>query len=198
VLAHAYPIKQPSELAWVKICLRNLELLDRAEGSADERALDPACHAIARRSWVGGQYAFFRRQGARHDSLAEFLETWALALLVVPVFILVPIAILALGESGRAGTFDLRGALLIVIGLMPGLAAAMSSYSERLALKGQARQYDRMRMLFEQACQLLPEQIDPATAPLVRSVYRELGIEAMKENAEWVAVYRQRPIQPLQ
>jgi len=28
-------------------------------------------------------------------------------------------------------------------------------------------------------------------------VYRELGVEAMRENAEWVAVYRQRPIEPL-
>jgi len=198
VLAHAYPIKQPSELGWVKICLRTLELLDRVEGAADERVLDPACHAIARRSWVEGQCAFFRRQGSRHDTLAEFLETWALVLLVVPVFVLVPIAIFAVGGSGEGGAFDLRGELLLVIGLLPGLAAVMTSYSERLALKGQARQYDRMRMLFEHAYHLLPEQIDPATALLVRSVYRELGIEAMKENAEWVAVYRQRPIQPLQ
>jgi hypothetical protein len=27
----------------------------------------------------------------------------------------------------------------------------------------------------------------------VRAVYRERGIEAMRENAEWVAVYRRRP-----
>jgi hypothetical protein len=33
---------------------------------------------------------------------------------------------------------------------------------------------------------------------LVRSLYRELGVEAMTENAEWVAIYRQRPIQPVQ
>ena len=39
--------------------------------------------------------------------------------------------------------------------------------------------------------------IATTTASLVRAVYRELGIEAMRENAEWVAVYRQRPIQPL-
>ncbi len=52
VLADAYPIKQPSELAWVKICLRTLELLDRAEGVADERVLDPVCHGIVRRCWV--------------------------------------------------------------------------------------------------------------------------------------------------
>jgi hypothetical protein len=30
------------------------------------------------------------------------------------------------------------------------------------------------------------------------ALYRELGMEAMKENAEWVAIYRQRPIQPPQ
>jgi len=54
-----------------------------------------------------------------------------------------------------------------------------------------------MRILFERAYDLLPERIDAATAAPVRAVYRELGIEAMRENAEWVAVYRQRPIQPL-
>jgi hypothetical protein len=82
-------------------------------------------------------------------------------------------------------------------GLLPGSAAALTAYSERLALKAQARQYDRMRILFERACELLPERIDATTAGLVRAVYRELGIEAMRENAEWVAVYRQRPIEPL-
>jgi hypothetical protein len=30
----------------------------------------------------------------------------------------------------------------------------------------------------------------------VRAVYRERGIEAMRQNAEWVAVYRRRPIRP--
>jgi hypothetical protein len=47
------------------------------------------------------------------------------------------------------------------------------------------------------AYELLPERIDHKTASLVRAVYRELGIEAMRENAERVAVYRQRPIQPV-
>jgi hypothetical protein len=111
-------------------------------------------------------------------------------------FLLAPLVVLvAFGAVGSTVIFGID--LLIVIGLLPGLAAALTAYSERLALKAQARQYDRMRVLFERAYELLPEKIDPATAPLVRAVYRELGIEAMRENAEWVAVYRQRPIQPL-
>jgi hypothetical protein len=79
---------------------------------------------------------------------------------------------------------------------LPGMAAAMTGYAERLALKAQARQYDRMRMLFGRAYELLPEKIDEARTVSVRSIYHELGVEAMREHAEWVAIYRQRPIQP--
>jgi hypothetical protein len=196
VLANAYPIKQPSELAWVKICLRTLELLDRAEGVADERVLDPVCHGIVRRCWVYGQYRFFRRRGFDHNGVAEALETWATIFLMTTAFLLVPLVLLgAAGKLGKTVFFGIDP--LVVIGLLPGSAAALTAYSERLALKAQARQYDRMRVLFERAYELLPERIDPGSASLVRAVYRELGIEAMRENAEWVAVYRQRPIQPL-
>jgi hypothetical protein len=199
VLADAYPIKQPSELAWVKICLRSLELLDRAEGVADERVLDPVCHGIARRCWVFGQYTFFRRRGFHHNRVAEVLETWSIILLMVTAFFLVPLLFAVFGEVGKRVFFgfDLHTVVLLVLGLLPGLAAALTGYSERLALQAQARQYDRMRELFERAYELLPERIDATTASLVRAVYRELGVEAMRENAEWVAVYRQRPIQPL-
>ncbi len=199
VLANAYPIKQPSELAWVKICLRTLELLDRAEGIANERGLDPSCHGIVRRCWVFGQYMFFRRRGFQHNRLAEALETWASVLLVMTVFLLVPLLVATFMEGGKPVLlgYDLRTVILLLSGLLPGFAAAMTAFSERLALKAQARQYDRMRVLFERAYELLPERIDSTTATLVRAVYRELGIEAMRENAEWVAVYRQRPIEPV-
>jgi hypothetical protein len=192
VLANAYPIKQPSELAWVKICLRTLELLDRAEGAANERALDPECHAIARRCWVFGQYFFFRRRGFQHNTRAEVLETWSSIFLMTTV-LLVPLLFLAVSDPRTT----MHTVVLLAIGLLPGLAAVLTGYSERLALNAQARQYDRMRELFWRAYELLPAEIDGKTATPVRAVYRELGIEAMRENAEWVAVYRQRPIQPL-
>jgi hypothetical protein len=54
-----------------------------------------------------------------------------------------------------------------------------------------------MRTLFERAHDLLPPQINSDTMGLAYALYHELGMEAMKENAEWVAIYRQRPIEPL-
>jgi hypothetical protein len=112
---------------------------------------------------------------------------------MMTAFLLVPLILFV--HVGQTMFFGVD--LLMVIGLLPGSAAALAAFSERLAFKAQARQYDRMRILFERAYQLLPERIDSTTASLVRAVYRELGVEAMRENAEWVAVYRQRPIEPL-
>src|SRR5207249_3660702 len=88
-IANAYPIKQPSELAWVKICLRTLERLDKAEGSL--RKIDPIAHAIARRCWVYGQFVYFRRQGLRHNSMAETIEAHSAILLVLSPFVIAPI-----------------------------------------------------------------------------------------------------------
>src|SRR5262249_14937270 len=89
-------------------------------------------------------------------------------------------------------------ALSLLLGLLPGIAAALAGYAERLAFKAQARQYDRMRMLFERAYSLLPQDINETTIPLVGGLYRELGIEAMKENAEWLPFFRQGSLRPVQ
>src|SRR5262249_34259218 len=121
----------------------------------------------------------------------ESVEARALVLLVASPFVLVPMLV-------RWGHGEIEDVLAILTALLPGYAAASTGYSERLAFKAQARQYDRMRMLFERAYELLPADLDAATKAQAQALYRELGMEAMRENAEWVAIYRQRPIQPLQ
>ena len=151
---------------------------------------------IVREFWVKGQLAYFAKGTTRHKAFAEKLENIALVLLAVSPFLIVPMVI-AFTSAGRGGSASiLREVLLLVSGLLPGLGTALNGYSEKLALKAQARQYDRMRMLFERALVLLPERADAQTAPQIRALYSELGTEALKEQAEWVAIYRQRPIEP--
>jgi len=196
-LASCYPIKQPSELAWIKICLRTLDLWHRTEGIVRKRETDAQAHALARRFWVYAQLSYFERQGIRHNRRAEVLEGWAFVFLFITPFFLVPLLLSIIGEKRYLG-LRLHDFFLIATGILPGLAAILTGYSERLALKAQARQYDRMRMLFKRAYDLLPEMIDSNSEQRIRSLYRELGTEAMKESADWVAIYRQRPIRPVQ
>src|SRR5215470_15039923 len=111
-------------------------------------------------------------------------------------FVIVPIVLAFTSPAPAGAETALRTVLLIASGLLPGIGSIMNEYSERLALGARARQYDRMRMLFERASELLPEQLEQGKAALTRAIYLELGQEAMRENAEWVSTYRQRPIQP--
>jgi hypothetical protein len=195
-IADAYPIKQPSELAWVKIALRALELIEPADRLSVPNQLDAAGHAVARYGWVEGQYAYFRTRGYRLKRHADVINAHGLVLAASAPLVIVPI-VLAFTSAAPAGAESaLRTILLIASGLLPGIGSIMNAYSERLALEARARQYDRMRMLFGRACELLSGQREPGNSALTRAIYLELGQEAMRESAEWVSTYRQRPIQP--
>jgi hypothetical protein len=196
-LINCYPIKQPNELAWIKICLRTIDLCYRTEAATAGPEMDSDAHRITRRFWVYGQLVYFQRQSAQYNRRAEFLEGWAKLIFFTTPFFLVPFILSALGENQYLG-FKPHEIFVAALGILPGVAAILSSYSERLGLTAQARQYDRMRMLFKRAYDLLPEAIDASAEHQARSLYRQLGIEAMKESADWVAIYRQRPIAPVQ
>ncbi len=200
-VADAYPIRQPSELDWVKTCLRTLELLDADKSRADvKHRIETDGHAWARTFWVHGQLAFFQRRGPQHDHHAEALENRSFILVIGSIVFAACLCGLDHVLPSRYPDWDhlawLHRIAILVIGLLAGIAAVWTGYAERLALKAQARQYDRMRVLFERAFELLPETVEPAAFPDMRALYAELGKEAMEENAEWVAIYRQRPLRP--
>jgi len=197
-IADCYPIKQPSELAWVKICLRKLERLQNGTAAAAKPQGDREAHGIARRFWVHGQLSYFSHQGVRHDRSARRLEGAGLFVLCLTPLCFVPVISDAIGGRHFIG-FGLHDIALVATGIVPGLAAALTSYSERLGLKAQASQYDRMQSLFKRAYELLPEHIgDRSNTEHIWSLYYTLGVEAMKEHADWVAIYRQRPIRLVQ
>jgi hypothetical protein len=202
-VADAYPIRQPRELDWVKTCLRTLELLDTDKSPADiNHRFDVEGHAWARTFWVNGQLAFFSKRARERDHRADVLEKRSLILLILSVAFAVALFIfdyfffdgkVPIGGQDWDHKNLVHRIAILLIGLLPGLAAVWTGYAERLALKAQARQYDRMRVLFQRAQDLL-ESAQSGSFSLIRVLYAELGREAMEENAEWVAIYRQRPI----
>jgi hypothetical protein len=86
-----------------------------------------------------------------------------------------PIVLVFTSPAPVGAETALRTMLLIASGLLPGIGSIMNEYSERLALGARARQYDRMRMLFERASELLPEVLESRNAVLTRAIYLELG-----------------------
>lgn len=201
-VADAYPIKQASELAWVKIVVRTLDMLEDARGeppTPDSRsALDDV-----RQIWVVGQWNYFSGKSRGLNFLAEMREEWSLAALgASPIVGLLGIMILFFVHDEHLKKHLTEG-MIVTMGLFVGAAAVIAGYTEQLAFKAQGRQYERMSLLFERALLLVnkaleanPNAIAPNQIRTIKELYEELGREAMKENAEWVAIYRQRPIRP--
>ena len=199
-VADAYPIRQPRELDWVKTCLRTLELLDVGKPAIDLKGLtENEGHLWARTFWVHGQLAFFGRRGPEHEHHADSLLTWSLVMLLASALFAALLFLADYGVFGPAFHWThedwLHRIAIFVIGLLPGLAAVRAGYAERLALEAHARQYDRMRTLFQRAHDIF-QSGQLTSFRQAQALYGELGGEAMKETAEWVAIYRQRPIRP--
>jgi len=200
-VAGAYPIKQPSELAWVKIVVRTLDMLDDAVGPAlppaDSRSFDDV-----RRLWIVGQWAYFIRRNKELTLRAEMREEWSLVALGASPFVgAIGLGIIYLAIQDEHAREAARDITLVAMGLLVGAGAVIAGYTEQLAFKAQGRQYERMYQLFERALLLVNTALNAQSAAAadlhqLRELYIELGREAMKENAEWVAIYRQRPIRP--
>jgi hypothetical protein len=200
--ADAYPVKMPRELAWVKTCLLTRELHDAADNKGIPGSLNEMSYDWVRRIWIAGQAAYFKKRRPAHLEKAQWRESWAKRILVAAVVfagLLLALALVIAGEEGSWISRDTwpHSLFLFTIGAMPGVAAVLFGYSEKLAFNAQARQYDRMAELFTRALEILPPTLLQTNPDLARDALRELGTEAMRENAEWVSLYRQRPISPL-
>jgi hypothetical protein len=195
-VADAYPIRQPRELDWIKTSLRALELLDEThDHTRSKHRPEQDGYSCARNSWVRGQAVFFSKRGPSHDHRAAAFEIRSIAFLLFSIAAASILFGLEYYSDWHHG--ELRhGLVIFAAGLSAGLAAIFAGYAEKLALSAQARQYDRMRALFERAYELLPESVEGDSFRRAQALFAELGAEAMKETAGWVEIYRQRPIRP--
>jgi hypothetical protein len=96
--------------------------------------------------------------------------------------------------------------LVLVIALLPGLAAAVFGYSAQMAYKAQSRYCAQMAFLFDRALGMLPEAdrvgrksimagaLEPDVLAYVQAVFSDLGTSVMRESAGWVALHRDHVI----
>lgn len=209
-VADAYPLKQPSETAWVKTCLRSLELLELAGLAGNPAQSSPAPapsdqqrHGWVKHLWVRGQYTYFCREGRKLHGKMETAE--ARSQLLFFLSLLTAACLFVYWWLSRDTCHDEcwdhwtpKFYIVLMVAVLLGLAGVIAGLAEQLAVKALAGRYDRMRLLFLRAGNALPQQIQPRWADRTRDLYAELGTEAIREGAEWVATYLQRPIKPPQ
>ena len=82
--------------------------------------------------------------------------------------------------------------LLVLMGIFPLIAGVRDAYSHKKAEKELIKQYRFMRGILENARRLLDSSDD---VDFRRRVLRSLGNAALEEDAEWILMHRERPLE---
>ena len=89
------------------------------------------------------------------------------------------------GES--AGNY-----LIVLMGILPLIAAVREAYAQKRAEKELIKQYRFMSRIFINARRQLDEA---ATDTQRREILKALGNAALDEHAEWILMHRERPLE---
>jgi hypothetical protein len=182
----SYLRKQLDELRWIREALR-------ATGAVPPPST--AQSGLALKCWIQDQAAYYGTSARLHERRTLQLERWSrvfLALGLLAAFSLVvfwqPLERLA----------TLHHWTVLIMGLAPVGAALWEAYGERSGARTQANQYARFAAIFRRAERIIVRlELDPATPSRHHAEWallRELGREALIENADWVRLLRDRPI----
>ncbi|HEY3044677.1 MAG TPA: hypothetical protein VGJ39_11655 [Vicinamibacterales bacterium] len=184
------------ESEWIRRALRACDLFGANtqaplnSGAADSRRL-----GVVITEWVEAQHAFFAKAERRDQSHLHALERRAslfarLSLLGAAVFVglsaLEHFELIQLTERQHH-------AVVVATGVLAAAAAAIHGYAEKLALGAHIKRYARMKGLFRSALRILKEKSGDGTD--AQTVLLELGREALEENADWVMLHRDRPLE---
>lgn len=210
VTAH-YLRQQRSEIDWICFAIRSWCMHAEAGDittfprQAQAESVSKAALDTVRLRWVNREASYFGQSNrTRHDVLAlhEFAaELFLLLGISVSVWLTIGYLFPSGGahETARAGhgIWDKlwEEKSIMIMGLAPVIAAATAGYAHKMAYSAEAKQFQRMTDVFMLAANRLCHLMKSGDYEDARALIADLGYEALAENASWVLLHRERPME---
>ncbi len=187
----SYLRKHAGELHWIRLVLRGYATdADVAATLAARRAARtapgrPEEYPAARR-WIAEQSAYFQAAAVRRTLVVKRLRALARLLYSIGLVTAAGTAFAVYFEAPPG----FEHALVFAMAVAPAFAGIILSWIDQTGIQDEARQTTRMARLFETARRDWDEHPTLRTA-----LMRELGKEAVYENADWLLMHRSRPLE---
>jgi hypothetical protein len=189
-----YLRKHWSEVDWIRLAIRASDLILSSQ-------IEPVkVEACVLKHWMIDQREYFKKAGLRHRRLAEAHEKWAKRLVIggltlAAVMFAAHLDYCFFSPSMAPWLQTLLHTLSLVVVLLLASAGAVAAVAEKLAYAQLSKQYVPMFRLFEGAAEKYEKCLDPLNLKQARSIMWRLGHEALRENGDWVLLYRERPME---
>jgi hypothetical protein len=197
-----YLRKQSGELGWIQFALRGPSLWAASVAEISR----PPPREVVKGGWIKDQDMFFTARAELHHRAAErgrMLTTFFAVLGILGALLLLALASKRLIDwlDGRwnAATRWLEEAgsnhwLIVLTATLPAIAACFSMSAELRNYEPHAHAYALMRRMFRRAAEVT-DRMDVSDA-VFQDIVREIGREALAENAEWLVGHRHHKIEP--
>jgi len=142
---------------------------------------------VGNRDEVTGQLAYYESKAVQKTE--NYRRTVRLGNLTLWSGILIAVVLAVATDSIN---MDQRNVLMILMGILPLVAAVRDAYSHKKAEKELIKQYRFMGRIFANARRLLDGSQD---IEFQRRVLKAVGKAALEEHAEWILMQRERPLE---
>lgn len=191
-----YMKKQKNELNWIKYAIHTCNLIDNhdQDGNHSVPALKSKIEYVSNK-WVSAQAIFYKeRIAGKSKRLHKFEKTrdWLFGTGVV-LSVLVVVGDLIFHFSDKFEHFNHW--LVVIMGFLPAVAAALGGYIEKMAFSAETKRYEFANNIFNTAEVRLKRLIARNDLSGAQELIFELGKEALSENGDWLALHRDRPIE---
>jgi hypothetical protein len=197
-----YLRQHADELGWIRQALRGPALLAIVAANASKSIEE---HRAAFLHWTNDQHAFFlgtpnkRGKSEINRRAKEWIDRLVrLTLIIAGLTALVTLGIEIFQHRNPhvlpKQLDDWHDLQLLVLGLLPAVAAAFLIITESRAYEAHAHAYARAGLLQKRANEIASELHEEHDHDTWRSLVFELGQEALAENARWLANRRERRI----
>ncbi len=183
-----------SELQWIRLALRTIDLVDPIRpGTAPQPAAE-AC-----RNWLEGQWEFYGRTRRREERKRRRIESAAKALVVIgavcaaAAWLLPQLAAHVHERTFAAIATWFRRNGQTVFTLASTYAAILTAYGSKFGFATNAKRYERMFLVFDIVKSRIAK-LPPQSSREAEALLLEIGREALVEHADWLLQRRERPL----
>jgi hypothetical protein len=200
LVADHYLRKQRGELDWIRAAIRGWTLLltEREAATDHSAAASDDILQLVERDWVQDQRAYFSSRSRNNRRFAERGRSAVHTLVFIAVLASLGLTWVGspLPPPGTPENLDeARELILVPLVLLSATAALIEGYIEKTAAAEQAKQYERMSLLYAAASDSLSRARRRNDLAGSVAVLEELGNEALAENGDWVMLHRARPME---
>lgn len=202
-----YHRKYKAEMNWIFYAIRNIsikanvEVLKHPASGIKEKLETVKTH------WIEDQEKYYVKNAVKRTTLAEDAEKFTTRFFVIAmVFVLGLFAmktIILLQQGSLENIVDMNdiknwtlySVFLVLIDTFIATGAARAVYVEKKGFNEEAKQFQRMKDLFQKGNNVMIECLKKDDLKGAEKLVIELGKEALTENGDWLILRRSKPME---